>query len=117
MGKKSNKRTQPRDAALALRRGCLKTNCRERIPAYTKMKKGYSQMENAIITKGRLESSRRIILDEDIPDMGDSFEIIILRRNPAAKDRPARKAGTLKGMIHMKDDFDEPLEDFKEYME
>ncbi|MDA8404439.1 MAG: DUF2281 domain-containing protein [Desulfobacteraceae bacterium] len=95
----------------------MKTNCRERIPAYTKMKKGYSQMENAIITKGRLESSRRIILDEDIPDMGDSFEIIILRRNPAAKDRPARKAGTLKGMIHMKDDFDEPLEDFKEYME
>jgi len=33
------------------------------------------------------------------------------------KAKSARKAGTLKGMIHISDDFHEPLEDFKEYME
>jgi len=31
--------------------------------------------------------------------------------------RPPPQLGCLKGMIHMSDDFDEPLEDFKEYME
>ena len=28
-----------------------------------------------------------------------------------------RQAGLAKGLIKMKDDFDEPLEDFEEYME
>jgi Protein of unknown function (DUF2281) len=27
-----------------------------------------------------------------------------------------RQAGTMKGMFHMADDFDEPLEDLKDYM-
>ncbi|MBF0120921.1 MAG: DUF2281 domain-containing protein [Desulfobacterales bacterium] len=71
-------------------------------------------MENAIITRGRFESSRRIFLDEDIPYQGDLYEIII---KPIKKKKTARKAGTLKGMIHIKDNFDEPLDDFKEYME
>ncbi len=31
--------------------------------------------------------------------------------------RPPRKAGSAKGLIWMSDDFDAPLEDFKEYME
>jgi hypothetical protein len=78
--------------------------------------KGVNIMEQAIITKGRLESSRTIILDEDMPYMGDSFQVIIIKKADIKK-RPARKAGTLKGMIHMRDDFDEPLEEFKEYME
>ena len=73
-------------------------------------------MQHAIITKGRLQSPRSIILDEDIPYNGDSFEIIIIN-NTAVKERPSRKVGTLKGKIHIKDDFDEPLEDFGEYME
>ncbi len=30
--------------------------------------------------------------------------------------RPGRQAGSAKGMIHMADDFDAPLEDFEEYM-
>ena len=34
--------------------------------------------------------------------------------NPPKKNRP--KFGSAKGMIIMKEDFDEPLEDFKEYM-
>jgi antitoxin (DNA-binding transcriptional repressor) of toxin-antitoxin stability system len=32
------------------------------------------------------------------------------------KPRPA-KAGSAKGMVWMSDDFDEPLEEFREYME
>ena len=52
-------------------------------------------------------------------------EIILLKGNkPVVKltlvepvqCRPA-KAGSAKGLIWMSDDFDEPLEDFKEYME
>jgi len=30
---------------------------------------------------------------------------------------PAPKAGSAKGLIHIAPDFDEPLEDFKPYME
>ncbi len=73
-------------------------------------------MQHAIITKGRLLSPRSIILEEDIPCIEDSFEIIIINET-TVKERPSRKVGTLKGKIHIKDDFDEPLEDFGEYME
>ncbi len=31
-------------------------------------------------------------------------------------EKPKRKSGLAKGLIKMKDDFDEPLEDFKDYM-
>jgi prevent-host-death family protein len=31
--------------------------------------------------------------------------------------KPQRKLGTAKGKIELADDFDEPLEDFKEYIE
>jgi len=72
-------------------------------------------MQHAIITKGRLQSPRSIILDENIPYTGDSFEVIIIN-NTAVKERSSRKVGTLKGKIHIKDDFDEPLDDFREYM-
>lgn len=34
---------------------------------------------------------------------------------PPKKRRPA-KAGSAKGLIEISEDFDEPLEDFKEYM-
>ncbi len=73
-------------------------------------------MQHAIITKGRLQSPRSIILEEDIPYTGDSFEIIIINKI-ALKEKLSRKVGTLKGKIHIKDDFDEPLEGFREYME
>ncbi len=73
-------------------------------------------MQHAIITRGRLQSPRSIILDENIPYTGDSFEVIIIN-NTVVKERLSRKVGTLKGKIHIKDDFDEPLEDFREYME
>ncbi|MEG5139675.1 MULTISPECIES: DUF2281 domain-containing protein [unclassified Microcoleus] len=31
--------------------------------------------------------------------------------------KPDRQPGSAKGMVCMSDDFDEPLEEFKEYME
>lgn len=53
-------------------------------------------------------------------------EIVIFKDNqpvvkltlvePVQKRRPA-KAGSAKGQVWMSEDFDEPLEDFKEYME
>jgi prevent-host-death family protein len=52
-------------------------------------------------------------------------EVIITRDDkPVARlsaerpaERPTRKLGTLKGtVVYMAPDFDEPLEDFKEYM-
>ena len=33
-----------------------------------------------------------------------------------AKAQTQRKAGLAKGLIQMREDFDEPLDDFKEYM-
>jgi prevent-host-death family protein len=36
---------------------------------------------------------------------------------PANKKRWPSKAGSAKGMVWVSDDFDEPLEEFKEYME
>lgn len=63
-------------------------------------------MEQAMITKGKLTSPRTIILDEDMPDWGDSFEIIIIKKKQK-QSKQKRKAGTLKGMIHMSDDFEE----------
>jgi antitoxin (DNA-binding transcriptional repressor) of toxin-antitoxin stability system len=36
---------------------------------------------------------------------------------PVGLGKGRRKFGSAKGLIHMADDFDAPLEDFKEYME
>ncbi len=40
-----------------------------------------------------------------------------LAQQNAASKSPAPKAGSAKGLIHIAPDFDEPLEDFKPYME
>jgi hypothetical protein len=40
----------------------------------------------------------------------------LAKQNIASK-KPAPKAGSAKGLIHIAPDFDEPLEDFKPYME
>ncbi|HEX4351067.1 MAG TPA: DUF2281 domain-containing protein [Verrucomicrobiae bacterium] len=40
----------------------------------------------------------------------------LVSQNSALK-KPAPKAGSAKGLIHISPDFDEPLEDFKPYME
>ena len=53
---------------------------------------------------------------------GDEIIILLNDKNQAVQlipvARPKRKAkfGSAKGLIHMADDFDAPLEDFREYM-
>lgn len=42
---------------------------------------------------------------------GTTFKIILIMQT-----RPYPKFGSAKGLIKMSNDFDEPLEDFKEYM-
>ncbi|MGR3318491.1 MAG: type II toxin-antitoxin system Phd/YefM family antitoxin [Candidatus Anammoxibacter sp.] len=50
-------------------------------------------------------------------------EVIIKKENgtyykivPIIKNEPIPKFGSAKGLIEISDDFDEPLEEFKEYM-
>lgn len=45
----------------------------------------------------------------------DFIDFLLSKSNPPVK-KNSPKFGSAKGMIIMKDDFDEPLEDFKEYM-
>jgi hypothetical protein len=45
-------------------------------------------------------------------------QFLIAKSKKSGKDIPLKDLeGIAKGKIHMSDDFDEPLEDFKEYME
>ncbi|PZV16765.1 MAG: type II toxin-antitoxin system prevent-host-death family antitoxin [Leptolyngbya sp.] len=51
-------------------------------------------------------------------------EVVITRENqpiiklvPVLETKPRPQFGSAKGLIWMADDFDEPLEDFREYME
>lgn len=44
----------------------------------------------------------------------DSGELVQL--TPVKGERKPRKAGSAEGLIWMSDDFDAPLDDFKEYM-
>lgn len=50
---------------------------------------------------------------EDVVIVKDESSMVRLVPMPS---KPDRRAGSAKGMIKMPDDFDEPLEDFAEYM-
>ncbi|NMG22865.1 type II toxin-antitoxin system Phd/YefM family antitoxin [Brasilonema bromeliae] len=53
---------------------------------------------------------------EEVVITKDSQPVVKLTPvTPVKKRRPA-KAGSAKGLITISDDFDEPLEDFKDYM-
>ncbi|HRN36930.1 MAG: DUF2281 domain-containing protein [Flavobacteriales bacterium] len=57
-------------------------------------------------------------LPEDVRKQVSDFIEFLLARKP--QQEPAKKkrvAGLMKGEIHIADDFDAPLDDFKEYME
>ena len=41
----------------------------------------------------------------------------IVKLVPVSQEKTQRQAGSAKGMITISDDFDEPLEEFNEYME
>lgn len=70
-------------------------------------------MQHALVTTGRVDRPNRIILDEPLPQEISLIKIII---EPLTRPRQPRKAGALKGMIELLPGFDEPLDDFQEYM-
>lgn len=55
-------------------------------------------------------SGEEIIITKD-----DQPVVKLIPVKPPQKRRPA-KAGSAKGLVTISDDFDEPLEDFKDYM-
>lgn len=76
--------------------------------------------------KAQLDSLIQIALDgEEVVIMENNEPILKLVRVPSAperdslyrKDMPHRQSGSAKGLISMSDDFDEPLDDFGEYMQ
>ena len=71
-------------------------------------------METAYVVKGRIINHTRIELSESIPFNDEEVTVIIeSNKNPGQKRIP----GLLKGKIRIMPDFNEPLEDFREYME
>lgn len=57
-------------------------------------------------------------LPEDLQKQVQDFvEFLLQRKKIAPKAGKKRVAGLMKGQIHIADDFDAPLDDFKEYME
>lgn len=49
-------------------------------------------------------------------EVNDFVDLLIMKKNiKSPKNQP--KFGSLKGKIHLTDDFDDPLEDFKEFTE
>jgi len=59
-----------------------------------------------------MTSAVNIFLRQVIRKNGVPFELVVESFSP----RKTPKLGCMKGKIWMSDDFDEPLEDFKEYM-
>ncbi|MFY9224789.1 MAG: type II toxin-antitoxin system prevent-host-death family antitoxin [Blastocatellia bacterium] len=58
-----------------------------------------------------------------IESLGKGEEIVITKNNspiaklvPYTKNKPKPQFGSAKGLITISEDFDEPLEDFSEYM-
>ncbi len=63
-----------------------------------------------------LELIEAAIRDEEVAITQDNQPVVKLVVIPQ-QAKPNRQAGSVKGMVWMSDDFDEPLEEFMEYME
>ena len=55
-------------------------------------------------------------LPADLKKQAADFIAFLLSKTKPKKKIKERKAGFAKGLIKMSPDFDEPLEDFKDYM-
>lgn len=65
-----------------------------------------------------LELIEAVMKGEEVAIAKDNQPVVkLVAIPPAKKKRWPSKAGSAKGMVWMSDDFDEPLEEFKEYME
>ena len=57
-------------------------------------------------------------LPDDLKDeVGIYVDFLKFKARGKEEIKTVRKAGLAKGLIRMREDFDEPLDDFKEYME
>jgi antitoxin (DNA-binding transcriptional repressor) of toxin-antitoxin stability system len=65
--------------------------------------------------KAQLERVIQTALDGEEVVITQNQEAV-LKIVPVPRSNGRRKAGSAKGLISMAEDFDEPLEDFKEYM-
>ena len=68
-----------------------------------------------MVTLKGTSKNGQIILEKPLPpDLeGKQLEILIIEEKPKKK---RRQSGSAKGQILMSPDFDEPLEDFEDYM-
>ncbi|MFH7030435.1 MAG: type II toxin-antitoxin system Phd/YefM family antitoxin [Heteroscytonema crispum UTEX LB 1556] len=62
------------------------------------------------------ELVKAAINGEEIVITKDEKPVVKLIRVSEVKKRHPAKAGSAKGLVTMSDDFDQPLEDFKDYM-
>jgi antitoxin (DNA-binding transcriptional repressor) of toxin-antitoxin stability system len=79
-----------------------------------------SQMARLI--QSALDGEEVILTENDQPvlkivrvEKADAPAVLYRREQPAPK--PYRQSGSAKGLISMSGDFDDPLEDFAEYMQ
>jgi antitoxin (DNA-binding transcriptional repressor) of toxin-antitoxin stability system len=73
---------------------------------HIELDKAKSQLDALIQTA--LDGEEVVITSDEEP---------VLRIVPVPKSTRRRKAGSAKGLISIADDFDEPLEEFQEYMQ
>ena len=74
------------------------------------------QINLAEAAKNLPELIEAAINGEEIVITKDEQPVVKLVPVPPAKKRHPAKAGSAKGLVIISDDFDEPLEDFKDYM-
>jgi len=60
--------------------------------------------------------SKLSALPEDLKKEADDFLEFLKTKIKSKRLAEPRKAGLAKGLIEMKDDFDEPLDDFEGYL-
>ena len=71
-------------------------------------------MENLHMIEAKFIDRKTIQLSEEYPFKEREIRLIVI---PGIKTRRKRKAGLLKGKIMMSDDFNDPLDEMKDYME
>jgi|AntRauTorcE11897_2_1112592.scaffolds.fasta_scaffold15051_2 hypothetical protein len=59
--------------------------------------------------------SKLAMLPDELKDEADDFLEFLKTKMEKNKESNVKKAGLAKGLIEMKQDFDEPLNDFEDY--
>ncbi len=67
------------------------------------------------MTTASMYSKIQLLPDEVKQEVSDFIDFLVERKG-IKKEKAIPQFGSLKGKIHMADDFDAPLDEFKEYM-